>query len=87
MYVTEQAADGPGVGAESMQEPLKVPVLFVASANVPVGVIAVPALEVSVTWTMQVDGLFTVTEPQVMLVELVRRLTMMLKAVAVELPL
>jgi len=57
--------------------------------TVPVGVVATPPLEVSITVAVQVDAWFTTTElgVQVIDVEVVRRLTVMLAGVVVELPL
>jgi len=76
--VTEQVADAP-VPASVQGEPVKVPVLPVVNATVPLGVIAVPAA-VSVTVTVHVDGdpTFTVFGLQVSLVVVVRRLTVTL---------
>jgi hypothetical protein len=57
--------------------------------TVPVGVAATPSLEMSITVAVQVEAWFTTTELGVQLidVEVIRRLTVMLAGVVVELPL
>jgi len=56
--------------------------------TVPIGVTAVPALEVSITVTVQEEGVPTVTGvSQVTVVEVVRRLTMIVAETVDELPL
>ena len=83
--MTVQVAEA--VVPERTQEPLKDPVPPVIKANVAVGVTGVPADEVSMTVTLQEDGVFAVTGlSQVIVVEVVRLFTVILKAVAVELP-
>src|SRR5713101_5714833 len=73
---------------ESTQEPLNKPVPLVWRAKVPVGVIAVPLAEVSVTVTVQEEGVPVVTGlVQLTVVVVVLLATVMLKAVGVVLPL
>lgn len=57
--------------------------------TVPVGVMAAPPLEVSITVAVQVEAWFTTTELGVQLidVEVIRRMTVMPDGVVVELPL
>lgn len=70
----------------SAQLPLKFPVLLVVRAKEPVGVqLGEPAgphgaVDVSVTVTVQDEGVLTVTAPQVTFVEVERGFTVMLAA-------
>ncbi len=58
---------------------LNAPALLVLNVTVPLGVVFVP-VEVSVTVTVQVEGVFTVSgEEQFMLIDVVRLLTVRLK--------
>lgn len=75
VYVTEQLDDW-DVPA-SVHGLLKVPVLFVWSANVPEGVMVVPG-DVSVTITVHVDGFPSVVDPQEIVVVVIRAPTAML---------
>jgi hypothetical protein len=62
-----------------VQVPVKVPVLLVVRLTVPVGVRKVPAVEVSVTVTVQLAAVPTVTEEvQLTVVEVVLGLTVTL---------
>ncbi len=84
--MTVQEAEA--VVPERMHEPLNKPVPLVVKANVAVGVTGVPADEVSMTVTLQEDGVFAVTGlSQVIVVEVVRLLTVILAGVIVELVL
>ncbi len=78
----------PPAGAQLPDE-LKLPAAPVEwKVTVPEGVRAVPAVDVSKTVALQEEAVFTVTGVlQVMDVEVLRRLTVMMKAVVVELPL
>ena len=66
--------------AARTQEPLKVPVLFETSANVPVGVMNVPG-EVSATVTLQVDAWPIVIGPEQLIVVVLARLLIVILAV------
>jgi Na+/H+ antiporter NhaA len=67
---------------------VNVPVELLLNVTVPVGVIAGPAIEVSTTVAVQLVPWLTTTEAGVhaTLVEVVRGLTVTVKAAAVELP-
>ncbi len=68
------------------ETPLAIPVWLKVTA--PVGVMAVPAVEVSITVAVQTEAWFTATGlGQLTLVVVVRGFTMTLAAVVVELPL
>ncbi len=83
VYITEHVAVAPV--PERSQVPVNEPELFDDIATVPVGVIAVPG-EVSVTVTVQVDGLPTVTGVvHTGVTDTSRSVTMMLKTDGLEL--
>jgi hypothetical protein len=72
---------------DSKQLPLKLPVPFVESVKLPEGATTKLAPEVSVTVTVQDEEVVTVTGvAQLRLVRVVRRFTMIVKAIAVALP-
>jgi hypothetical protein len=87
VYPTEQVDDE--LVPERTHEPLKVPVLLVVNATVPVGAIFVPLTEVSLTIAVQLETCPVVTEfgEQVIDVEVVRRKTVMTAGLALEPPL